>query len=719
MISSSEFLKWASVFNLEPGGGGGGGGDFGFRAVKTIAAGASYTVTPADKGVLIVLSGSVDGVGPNLNVPAGLGASPFGFGALYLGDAELFLIEDGATFTGQLVQFSQVIIPANTLLLFTEYQTNVYDVSAFSRNFLINNGVATIDMGAGGASVSLMEPVASFYNFINADEDFDVFMPQMDISNVPVGSRIRLYNLTSFVMSVKTLSATLLETVQPFTYTDAVVTDISTPAGSFEMFLYGTAAAAQATNNGKQYVCSMNGTGLVGNFPSFSDTVGTLQNSGLHRTSFQINNGFSAIDLSGGSVILTNPFPAELAFQGQVNDVATVTLPDMTQTNIGFSRGQVLAWVNGSSTRVVGILDFTGTLLVTLQPLAYARAVVADTSTSAGTFVIGVSGTVSALQTEDVMLANVPSELLVAETNLLLTDANKIFKAGVANSQVILEDVAGLSTYPEGFSFTLTSDLINAAAVKFIPQSGQTVLAQTELVVPFQCAVTLYKNSAMSTTDWQVSSRDLPTNYPLLFASGSPLVIDLAWSGNTIISSGADSMELPVIGFGVGQAANGVNYTLVNGTSTPMPISASGGNTIGGFGPTVTLYPGQSLTITTNGISGSWFIVTGYTGNGAPKTIDYVATGYNLTAADLGKTKINNESSAATINVPPNLIMPVNTGWYTTVTCQNPAGVTLAFAGGDVVTGSTSVAFGITAQITKTFSSLPIGASGWQIDQSA
>lgn len=690
-------------------GGSAASGNFGFSAIKNISA-LSYTATVADLGTLLVFSNNG---GPSLTIPAGLGTAPKGFGVLCTGAKNMTLVASGITLIG-----SATILP-NVLTFLNEYATNVYQVSGFRSNFVTNNGVATINIGTD-TSYSIVEPVAAVYQMIDAANTYDIFLQQMDISTLVPGDQILIYNLTSFNATLKFSTGDLATVIQPFKYVKVYITDVSTPRGSADVFLYGTAASANLTDGTQPTVASMKGLSLAGNFPMFADTFGTIQNSGLDKNNFQINNGFSSLSLASGNIVLTNPFPAELEFEGQVDDSATVTLPDMTPSSFSYARGQVLTWVNGSSTNILTILNFSGTPIVTLQPLAYARVIVAATNTADGVFVVGVLGTASSKQVEDFAPAALSSVLLTSfSTPLSLAHQGKILIAAVGDAVAAVADSNGIASYPDGFSFELTGILPGDAGAAFIPKAGETVSGLAELFVPMQGSVTIYKDASIGPTDWQIASKNLYQNYPIIFSSAVNVPVDLRWNGNTLISEGAIGFTLPSIGAGAGQAPWGTNFTFINLSSSILAIDTDGSDTFQDGSTTVNLNIGQSITVNTNGITGAWFFVANYIPSNPLKVIETFTSGYSTNSTDLAKRKINNESTAATINILPNLTMPVKAGWYTVVTCQNSAGLTLVFDGGDTVFGGTTLGYGVTAEITKCFSTLPSGASVWQIDQTS
>lgn len=100
---------------------------------------------------------------------------------------------------------------------------------------------------------------------------------------------------------------------------------------------------------------------------------------------YQVNNGYSVIDLSGGNVTLTNPSPAQISFNGQVNNTTSVTLPPMN-ASLSYKVGQLIQFYNASSTKNLIIKYNGGTTLLTLLPSTGVNIIVASNVTADGSF---------------------------------------------------------------------------------------------------------------------------------------------------------------------------------------------------------------------------------------------------------------------------------------------------------------------------------------------
>jgi hypothetical protein len=168
-----------------------------------------------------------------------------------------------------------------------------------------------------------------------------------------------------------------------------------------------TAASKAATDDTQPSVVSQVGFGIVNNFPAYADTDGSIQNSPFNHNSFQ-KTGFAEISLAAGNVILTNGNPVKLAFDGQVNDVTTVKLPVMNDTD-SHPVGTGLDYYNASTTRPLTFLKSDNSTIAVVRPGNKLELVVETNATAPGLFTTEIYGTASEKDITDAAKDKVPS----------------------------------------------------------------------------------------------------------------------------------------------------------------------------------------------------------------------------------------------------------------------------------------------------------------------
>lgn len=211
-----------------------------------------------------------------------------------------------------------------------------------------------------------------------------------------------------------------------------------------------------------------------------------------------------------------------------------------------------------------------------------------------------------------------------------------------------------------------------------------------------------------------------PSIVPTFTYNSGTVTVSPNLTGCCLVSYGATNFNLARIGSLSTLANFGVNYTFVNVSSVNVSINADTGlpDSIYETGlASYILAPGQAVSITCDATNPLWYVESSNPGNGLAQPCKAVVDGYSIHYGDLGFYLYNNESVNATIIVPPNSTMSVDANYWFEFACDNPAGCTLSFDGGDTVIGTQNLSYGAVAKINKISSSLPSGASTWQISQ--
>lgn len=639
---------------------------------------------------------------------------------------------------------------------------NTWSVLAFNGtvepiglNYLTNNGVDTVIINDGDG-FTMAPPVAIFYKFTNANNAFDIILPALDTSGLKQGDEIIAWNATSHDAILKTGGTG-----------DPIVTIPSGTAATIRIMHIATA-------NGEVAVFLSNGTDEVyliadNNLSDVPNAASARSNIGLGTDA---NVTFSSLTTEFSQIVVDDPADALVqrfrnagaggTYADYLGTTSTAAIAEfarvtalMTDNTDGAVSSQI-QWLmylagapsNAMTLRGDGLHDTAlyfadpAKLLATQETLGIGptsdpifnsvhvvKAAVADDP-----FIVLTNTGSGFNEIESTWEANNSSDdpVVAVKSGVSLTSLTPAAETG----QYII-DVIKNGTLVEALN--LTADGLKNTALNYT-DPNKILTTRTQLGLgpsntPSFWGLTLAGESPDMSFNSTLDS-SFPLNQTFRFVDGASILYDAVTIGVVSAMANKDvrvvyniSTESGIVPNAVIFTGDGIvdtvlvynNTTKRDQTKTNLGLgTAADKDTTDDTKSEVVALGGTPVADNLVAFDANGSAVdSGLSKNGNNLTVETVVDGYTIAADDLNRVLFNAGASLVTINVPANAAVSIGAGWHVDITCNNTAGMTLAFDAGDTVVGSPILGYGVSARLLKTVSSLPSGASTWQIDQTA
>jgi hypothetical protein len=260
--------------------------------------------------------------------------------------------------------------------------------------FQPNGGERSHNFNSDGTTLPLTNPAATLIKLTNTGAFVAqiVRLPAMNAANSwKAGTTvIKIFNGTASDVSIHALSGSTLYTLPAGFLLVIDVESNATSDGTFTFEKFGSASAANISNTAYTTVAGVSGS-TTGGITQFTvDADGSISDTGISPSQVMLNvnnlsdvtapneananinamknGGFESLDLTLGTIVLTNPAKTWLDLSDN-DGVSGVQLPPPpaveTPSTLAWQPGQVIRFDNHGGSNSVPLYDYLGALITT------------------------------------------------------------------------------------------------------------------------------------------------------------------------------------------------------------------------------------------------------------------------------------------------------------------------------------------------------------------